>query len=583
MGLFFMSQRPEDDNVKRESPSTSKYVPPHLRKKMLAAGSPSSSRGSSPSTSRDKESPWSSNSTDSRTSHSPSRDWSSNGRSNSSSSSSRRGWNSRPRWDEPNSRLEQELFGNQVSSGINFEKYEAIPVEVSGRDCPSSVFDNFSDAPLGKILTRNIDLAGYKQPTPIQKNSLPIALAGRDLMACAQTGSGKTAAFLFPTLARLCEDYPDGRPEPPQESYGGRRRRKAYPIALIMSPTRELAQQIHLEARKFCYRSPFRCCVAYGGADIGSQLRDLEKGCDIIVATPGRLNDMLERGRVSLSEIRFFVMDEADRMLDMGFEPQIRHIVEQEDMPHGSERQTLMFSATFPREIQQLASDFLQDYIFLQVGRVGSATESIDQRVIRVDERDKKEALLDLLDAIPGLTLIFVETKRNCDYIEDFLYDKGYPAVAIHGDRNQREREAALQLFRTEDRPILVATDVAARGLDIDNVLHVINYDLPHDINDYVHRIGRTGRAGHAGVATAMINEKNSNIMKDLVEILGEAGQEVPDWLISISRHAGRGKGRSQTRDYRNGGSGGGRRTGGGGGSSRYGAPRSSNFGGGAW
>jgi len=406
---------------------------------------------------------------------------------------------------------------------------------------------------------------------------------GRDLMACAQTGSGKTAAFLFPTLARLCEDYPDGRPEPPQESYGGRRRRKAYPIALIMSPTRELAQQIHLEARKFCYRSPFRCCVAYGGADIGSQLRDLEKGCDIIVATPGRLNDMLERGRVSLSEIRFFVMDEADRMLDMGFEPQIRHIVEQEDMPHGSERQTLMFSATFPREIQQLASDFLQDYIFLQVGRVGSATESIDQRVIRVDERDKKEALLDLLDAIPGLTLIFVETKRNCDYIEDFLYDKGYPAVAIHGDRNQREREAALQLFRTEERPILVATDVAARGLDIDNVLHVINYDLPHDINDYVHRIGRTGRAGHAGVATAMINEKNSNIMKDLVEILGEAGQEVPDWLISMSRHAGRGKGRSQTRDYRNGGSGGGRRTGGGGGSSRYGAPRSSNFGGGAW
>merc|ERR1712137_360880 len=429
MGLFFMSQRPEDDNVKRESPSTSKYVPPHLRKKMLAAGSPSSSRGSSPSTSRDKESPWSSNSTDSRTSHSPSRDWSSNGRSNSSSSSSRRGWNSRPRWDEPNSRLEQELFGNQVSSGINFEKYEAIPVEVSGRDCPSSVFDNFSDAPLGEILTRNITLAGYKVPTPIQKNALPIVMAGRDLMACAQTGSGKTAAFLFPTLARLCEDYPDGRPEPPQESYGGRRRRKAYPIALIMSPTRELAQQIHFEARKFCYRSPFRCCVAYGGADIGSQLRELEKGCDIIVATPGRLNDMLERGRVSLSEIRFFVMDEADRMLDMGFEPQIRHIVENEDMPQGAERQTLMFSATFPREIQQLAADFLQDYIFLQVGRVGSATESIDQRVIRVDERDKKEALLDLLDAIPGLTLIFVETKRNCDYIEDFLYDKGYPDV----------------------------------------------------------------------------------------------------------------------------------------------------------
>jgi len=498
-----------------------------------------------------------------------------------------RAWSASRNWDAPDSRLETELFGNQVSSGINFDKYDDIPVEVSGREVPPRDFEQFEDAQLGEILTRNITLAGYKVPTPIQKNALPIVMAGRDLMACAQTGSGKTAAFLFPTLARLCEDYPDGRPEPPQESYGGRRRRKAYPIALIMSPTRELAQQIHFEARKFCYRSPFRCCVAYGGADIGSQLRELEKGCDIIVATPGRLNDMLERGRVSLSEIRFFVMDEADRMLDMGFEPQIRHIVENEDMPN-NERQTLMFSATFPREIQQLAADFLQDYIFLQVGRVGSATESIDQRVIRVDERDKKEALLDLLDAIPGLTLIFVETKRNCDYIEDFLYDKGYPAVAIHGDRNQREREAALQLFRTEERPILVATDVAARGLDIDNVLHVINYDLPHDINDYVHRIGRTGRAGHAGVATAMINEKNSNLIKDLVEILHEAGQDVPDWLNSMSRNAARGKGRTQTRDYRpsggrRGGSAGGGGGGGSGASSRYGAPRSSNFGGGAW
>jgi len=551
---------------------------------MLSASNNSVPSSRSPTTGRGA---WAASSTNVQRSAPGSSPWSTTARSSGSSYSrpgnSRSGWSGSRNWDTPDPRLELELFGNQVSSGINFDKYDDIPVEVSGREVPPREFEEFEDAQLGEILTRNIGLAGYKVPTPIQKNALPIVMAGRDLMACAQTGSGKTAAFLFPTLARLCEDYPDGRPEPPQESYGGRRRRKAYPIALIMSPTRELAQQIHLEARKFCYRSPFRCCVAYGGADIGSQLRDLEKGCDIIVATPGRLNDMLERGRVSLSEIRFFVMDEADRMLDMGFEPQIRHIVEQEDMPHGSERQTLMFSATFPREIQQLASDFLQDYIFLQVGRVGSATESIDQRVIRVDERDKKEALLDLLDAIPGLTLIFVETKRNCDYIEDFLYDKGYPAVAIHGDRNQREREAALQLFRTEERPILVATDVAARGLDIDNVLHVINYDLPHDINDYVHRIGRTGRAGHAGVATAMINEKNSNIMKDLVEILGEAGQEVPDWLISMSRHAGRGKGRSQTRDYRNGGSGGGRRTGGGGGSSRYGAPRSSNFGGGAW
>jgi len=433
--------------------------------------------------------------------------------------------------------------------------YEDIPVEISGHQVPECNIETFADAPLGPILTRNIDLAGYKIPTPIQKNSLPIVLDGRDLMACAQTGSGKTAAFLFPTLARLCMDFPNGRVDPNPPSSGYNSRRKAYPAVLIMAPTRELAQQIHFEARKFSYRSPFTCCVAYGGSDIGSQLRAMEKGCDILVATPGRLSDMIQRGRVSLSEIRFFVMDEADRMLDMGFEPQIRQIVEEEDMPFKEERQTLMFSATFPKDIQQLAQDFLCDYIFLKVGRVGSTTDFITQRVLQVDERAKRDTLVDLLDSIPGLTLVFVETKRDCDYIEDYLYDQGYPVVAIHGDRDQRQREAALNSFRSERTPIMIATDVAARGLDIDNVLHVINYDLPHDINDYVHRIGRTGRAGRAGIATAMVNEKNGNILRDLVDLLLESNQEVPAWIENLARRAGKRKGRSSSnKDYRNSG-----------------------------
>merc|ERR1712137_974944 len=368
-----------------------------------------------------------------------------------------------------------------------------------------------------------------------------------------------------------------GRVDPNPPSSGYNSRRKAYPAILIMSPTRELAQQIHLEARKFSYRSPFTCCVAYGGSDIGSQLRAMEKGCDILVATPGRLSDMIQRGRVSLSEIRFFVMDEADRMLDMGFEPQIRQIVEEEDMPFKEERQTLMFSATFPKDIQQLAQDFLCDYIFLKVGRVGSTTDFITQRVLQVDERAKRDTLVDLLDSIPGLTLVFVETKRDCDYIEDYLYDQGYPVVAIHGDRDQRQREAALNSFRSERTPILIATDVAARGLDIDNVLHVINYDLPHDINDYVHRIGRTGRAGNSGYATAMVNEKNTNILRDLVDLLQESNQEVPTWIESMARHARR-KGRTTTRDYRHNG----RRNGNF--ESRHGPPRGhGNFNGGAW
>jgi superfamily II DNA/RNA helicase len=269
-----------------------------------------------------------------------------------------------------------------------------------------------------------------------------------------------------------------------------------------------------------CYSSG--TCVAYGGADIREQMRDLERGVDILVATPGRLVDLIERGRISLSRCVFMVLDEADRMLDMGFEPQIRRIVEGEDMPshRNGNRQTMMFSATFPKEIQRLAADFLYDYIFLAVGRVGSTHENITQRVEYVDDHIKRDVLCRLLRELPGLTLVFVETKRNADAIEDFLCRDGFPATSIHGDRTQREREDALSSFRAGRTPILVATDVAARGLDIPNVIHVINFDMPKDIDDYVHRIGRTGRAGNTGHATAFVNDRNYNICRDLMNTL---------------------------------------------------------------
>jgi len=209
--------------------------------------------------------------------------------------------------------------------------------------------------------------------------------------------------------------------------------------------------------------------------------------------------------------------------LDMGFEHQIRSIVE--ETPTAGQRQTLMFSATFPHQIQRLAEDFLDNYAFLQVGRTGSTTDSIIQRIKYVEDVDKKLALLDLLETVPGLTLIFVETKRMADHLEQYVYDKGYEAASIHGDRSQNEREAALQAFRTGEATILVATDVAARGLDVDHVKHVINYDLPNDIDDYVHRIGRTGRAGNEGQATAFYNNKNRNIARKLVELLEHSGQ----------------------------------------------------------
>lgn len=464
----------------------------------------------------------------------------------------------------PNARLERELFGvpNDVTkahTGINFSNYDDIPVEASGHDVPEPV-NAFTNPPLDDHLLSNIKLARYSVPTPVQKYSIPIVMNGRDLMACAQTGSGKTGGFLFPILSQAFQHGPSTVPG--MGGMGGySRQRKALPTSLILAPTRELVSQIHEEARKFAYRSWVKACVVYGGADIGSQLRSIERGCDLLVATPGRLVDLIERGRISLANIKYLVLDEADRMLDMGFEPQIRRIVEQEDMPPVQGRQTLMFSATFPRDIQLLARDFLKEYVFLSVGRVGSTSENITQRVEYVEDGDKKSVLLDVLHThAGGLTLVFVETKRMADLLSEFLIKQGFPATAIHGDRTQRERERALEFFRNGHRPIMVATAVAARGLDIPNVTHVINYDLPTDIDDYVHRIGRTGRAGNTGLSTAFFNRVNRGIVRDLIDLLKEAHQELPQFLETIARegsgYGGRGRGRP------GGGRGGGRESG---------------------
>ncbi|XP_041699897.1 ATP-dependent RNA helicase DDX3Y isoform X4 [Coregonus clupeaformis] len=512
-------------------------------------------------------------------------------------------------WSKPspaNERLEAELFSSG-NTGINFEKYDDIPVEATGANCPPHI-DSFHDVDMGEIIMSNIALTHYTRPTPVQKYAIPVIKSKRDLMACAQTGSGKTAAFLVPVLSQIYTQGPGdaGAAAKNGQDSGKYGRRKQYPLSLVLAPTRELALQIYEESRKFAYRSRVRPCVVYGGADIGQQIRDLERGCHLLVATPGRLVDMMERGKIGLDYCNYLVLDEADRMLDMGFEPQIRRIVEQDTMPPKGIRQTMMFSATFPKEIQMLARDFLEDYIFLAVGRVGSTSENITQKVVWVEDGDKRSFLLDLLNATvipsdapdvqeaavtPGkesLTLVFVETKKGADALEDFLYREGYACTSIHGDRSQRDREEALNQFRSGRCPILVATAVAARGLDISNVKHVINFDLPSDIEEYVHRIGRTGRVGNLGLATSFFNDKNSNITKDLLDILVEAKQEVPSWLESLgyeNQHKGNtGRGRSKrfssggfgARDYRQTPGGGG--FGGGGG---RGGPRTGGHGGG--
>uniref|UniRef100_A0A7N0TZ97 RNA helicase n=1 Tax=Kalanchoe fedtschenkoi TaxID=63787 RepID=A0A7N0TZ97_KALFE len=421
--------------------------------------------------------------------------------------------------------------GADNEDAINFNAYEDIPVESSGENVPPPV-DTFEEIDLGKALNDNIKKCKYVKPTPVQRHAIPIAVAGRDLMACAQTGSGKTAAFCFPIICGILSGESNGMVMP-------RDARVACPTGLILSPTRELSCQIHGEVKKFAYQTGLKAVVVYGGAPIVQQFRNIEKGVDILVATPGRLVDMIERDRVSLKKIKYLALDEADRMLDMGFEHQIRKIVQQMDMPPPGSRQTMLFSATFPDEIQKLASDFLSNYIFLSVGRVGSSTDLISQKVEHVEDMDKRNRLMDLLQSQRAsgkngkhsLTLVFVETKRGADSLESWLASNGFPATAIHGDKVQLERERALRSFKSGATPIMVATDVASRGLDIPHVSLVINFDMPRAIDDYVHRIGRTGRAGKHGEATAFFNDSNLPIARALVTLMQEAKQEVPAWL----------------------------------------------------
>ncbi|KAL6472912.1 hypothetical protein MHYP_G00191000 [Metynnis hypsauchen] len=425
---------------------------------------------------------------------------------------------------------ESSIFAH-YETGINFDKYDDILVDVSGSSSPQAIM-TFEEAGLCESLSRNVSKSGYVKPTPVQKHGIPIISAGRDLMACAQTGSGKTAAFLLPILQQLMSDgVAASKFSEVQE-----------PEAIIVAPTRELINQIYLEARKFAYGTCVRPVVVYGGINTGYTIREVLKGCNVLCGTPGRLLDIIGRGKVGLSKLRYLVLDEADRMLDMGFEPDMRKLVSSPGMPAKEERQTLMFSATYPEDIQRLAADFLKtDYLFLAVGVVGGACSDVEQHIIQVDQYSKREQLLELLKTTgTERTMVFVETKRTADFIATFLCQEKVPTTSIHGDREQREREKALGDFRSSQCPVLVATSVAARGLDIEHVQHVVNFDMPSSIDDYVHRIGRTGRCGNTGRAVSFFNpESDTPLARSLVKVLAGAQQEVPSWLeeIAFSAH----------------------------------------------
>ncbi|XP_053672425.1 ATP-dependent RNA helicase vasa [Anopheles nili] len=411
------------------------------------------------------------------------------------------------------------IFGSGISSGINFDNFDDIQVRVSGENPPAQV-NSFECAGLCEEVMTNVRKSKYCKATPIQRYAIPIILAGRDLMACAQTGSGKTAAFMLPMINNMLQ----------QEDLDPRTRK---PTVVIVAPTRELAIQIHDESRKFAHGTKLKTCVAYGGTAVQHQLQMMRGGCHILVATPGRLQDFVDRQYVTFENVKFVVLDEADRMLDMGFLPGIEKIMSHETMPGKESRQTLMFSATFPAEIQELAGNFLNNYICVFVGIVGGACADVEQVIHQVEKFKKRKKLEEILSqgSAKG-TLVFVETKRNADYLASLMSETQFPTTSIHGDRLQREREMALDDFKHGRMDVLIATSVAARGLDIKNVSHVVNYDLPKSIDDYVHRIGRTGRVGNKGRATSFFDpDADRAIASDLIKILTQAGQDVPDFL----------------------------------------------------
>lgn len=358
---------------------------------------------------------------------------------------------------------------------------------------------SFSELNLKPELLQGIVAMGFETPTPIQSEALPIALEGRDLIGQAQTGTGKTAAYGIPILQRLEPDRPVQ--------------------ALILCPTRELTIQVAEELTRIGRFLPARALPVYGGQAIERQIHALRQGPPVVVGTPGRLLDHLRRGTLSLDGIRFLVLDEADEMLDMGFIDDVEAILAETP----SERQTMLFSATVPEAVERLARRFLRDPARVRVAAPTLTVPAVEQYWVEVRDREKLEALCRFLDVEdPGMALVFCRTKRGVDELADHLQERGYLAQALHGDLSQRERDRVMAQFRSGQVEILVATDVAARGLDIEGVDYVFNYDIPQDPEVYVHRIGRTARAGRSGVAITFVTPRERSLLR-LIERLTRA------------------------------------------------------------
>lgn len=369
---------------------------------------------------------------------------------------------------------------------------------------------NFKDLGLHPMLLERCESLGFTEPTPIQQQAVPVVLQGGDIIACAETGTGKTAAFLLPTIEKLI---------------GAKR---VGTSVLVLAPTRELATQIEQSCREFAPRK-VSCTVLIGGAGYRKQADALKRGVDIIVATPGRLVDFIDQGAINFSRLHTLVLDEADRMLDMGFLPAIRRILKA--IPEN--RQTLLFSATISKEIETLAYSIMKEPKMIEVSRRGKTAVTIEQTAYPVAANSKMVLLLDLLEREKfERVLVFTRTKRGADRLAHVLEARSHSSNRIHGDRSQSQREAALRGFKSGKTRVLVATDVAARGIDIDSVSHVINYDIPEAPEDYVHRIGRTGRAGNKGRAISLLTSAEEHSMRAIERLTGQTIERVllPDF-----------------------------------------------------
>ncbi|WEF32924.1 DEAD/DEAH box helicase [Pseudoduganella chitinolytica] len=364
----------------------------------------------------------------------------------------------------------------------------------------------FSDFGLSPDILRALTDQGYEHPTPIQAQAIPVVLQGRDVMGAAQTGTGKTAGFSLPIIQLLlAHANPSMSPA-------------RHPVrALILTPTRELAVQVAENVAAYSRHTPLRSTVVYGGVDMKPQTAILRSGVEIIIATPGRLLDHIEQKTVSLGQVQMFVMDEADRMLDMGFLPDLQRIINL--LP--KQRQNLMFSATFSQEIKKLANSFLNSPVTIEVARSNATADKVTQVVYKVAEEHKRDAVAHILRSREmKQVIVFSNTKIGASRLARGLEQEGMKASAIHGDKTQQERMAALEAFKRGEIDVLVATDVAARGLDISDLPCVINYDLPYNAEDYVHRIGRTGRAGASGDAISIYSDKDERLLADIEKLI---------------------------------------------------------------